>query len=531
MYKYFLKNDRKKVKKMKLKSVHELTLQEKIGQLILAGFHSTTVDEHLSTLIEEKSLGNVILFTRNFESADQMMHLTKEIHKKIIEKTGIIPFIAIDQEGGLVTRMMKDVTFAPGPGTTSASSYENATYLTGKMLARDMIHLGMNLNLAPSLDVNNNRDNPVINVRSLSDDPSVVANLGKEFIKGSLEYGVLPCEKHFPGHGDCAVDSHLGLPIINHDLERINQVELVPFISNIHTPCIMSAHILFDELDTVPATLSKKIMTGLLRDRLGFEGIIISDCLEMKAIEEHYGTAEGALQAILAGVDIVCISHTKHYQEEAISLITEAVKDGRLPLEELDKKVERILKYKAETISYLDKYFYNNDQFEKDYDALQIAQKIVDASFTKVEGTIPRIDVSTLIVAPVARARTIIEDEFDERNIAEALKREFPLSTIYELVETDEFKEMIMKQLSQFDHVLLFSYNAATSSFIVDFFNDILKEKDACVISLKGPMDYHKYLNLHHYYCLYEYTPNSIRTVIKALKNEITPTGHLPYKL
>ena len=229
---------------MKLKSLKEMTLKEKLGQLILPGFHSTYYDDQIKTLIEDYHVGNIILFTRNFESAEQIRNLCITLHEKVLEHTGHIPFIAIDQEGGLVTRMMKDVTFAPGPMTAS-SSIENATYYTGKMLAEDMIRLGMNLNLAPSLDVNNNPNNPVINVRSYSDDPKVVAELGKKFIKGSSEFGVLACGKHFPGHGDCEVDSHLGLPTINYDLDRIHQVEMYPFMQNIDVPAIMSAHILY----------------------------------------------------------------------------------------------------------------------------------------------------------------------------------------------------------------------------------------------------------------------------------------------
>ena len=173
-----------------MKNIKEMTLKEKIGQLILPGFHSYEYDDQLKTLIEDYHVGNVILFTRNFESASQMRTLTKKIHDEVLKHTGVVPFISIDQEGGLVTRMMKDVTFAAGPMTCSAVD-EKAAFDTGRMLAFDMINLGMNLNLAPSLDVNNNPNNPVINVRSYSDNPARVSLFGKNFINGSLEYGVL----------------------------------------------------------------------------------------------------------------------------------------------------------------------------------------------------------------------------------------------------------------------------------------------------------------------------------------------------
>lgn len=515
---------------MKLKSVKEMTLKEKLGQLILPGFHSTYYDEHIKKLIEEYHVGNVILFTRNFENGKQIRELTKKIHEETIKHTGHIPFIAIDQEGGLVTRMMKDVTFAPGPMTASAS-INDATYYTGKMLAEDMIRLGMNFNLAPSLDVNNNPNNPVINVRSYSDDPEVVAKLGKRFIEGSLEFGVLACAKHFPGHGDCEVDSHLGLPTINYDLDRIHRIEMHPFKENINVPAIMSAHIMFPAYDTVPATLSKKILTNVLREELGYKGLILTDCLEMKAISEMYGTSNGALMAVLAGADICDISHTLEYQVKALELLEEAVNDGRLPLEVLDEKVERILKAKEVTLPYLEKYFYNQEMVYSEENN-KLAQKIVDNSLTKVLGNDATLTNNTLIIAPVAMARTIIEDEFDERNLAKVLRKEFANVDVRELVNTNEFKEEILSILSNYDNVIVFSYNAAVSKQQVEFINAVLENKEATtVISLKGPMDYHKYQNLHNYLCLYEYTPNSIRTIVKYLKKELSPQGNLTIKL
>ncbi len=515
---------------MKLKTVKEMTLKEKLGQLILPGFHSTYYDDQIRTLIEDYHVGNVILFTRNFENASQIRKLTSKIHEEVIKHTGHIPFIAIDQEGGLVTRMMKDVTFAPGPMSASAS-IPDATYYTGKMLAEDMIRLGMNFNLAPSLDVNNNPNNPVINVRSYSDDPSVVAKLGKRFIEGSGEFGVLACAKHFPGHGDCEVDSHLGLPTINYDLERIHKIEMYPFIENINVPAIMSAHIMFPAYDTVPATLSKKILTNVLREELGFKGLILTDCLEMKAIADMYGTSNGALMAVLAGADICDISHTLEYQIKALELLEEAVLDGRLPLEVLDEKVERILKYKNQTLPYLEKYFYNQEmKFSEENN--QLAQTIVDNSLTHVLGENVILTPNTLVIAPVAMAKTIIEDEFDDRNLAKVLRKEFKGLDVRELSLTDEFTSDVVSNLDKYDQVILFSYNAATSKKQAQFINQVLSQKDnTTVISLKGPMDYHKYDNLKNYLCLYEYTPNSIRTVVKYFKNELLPKGKLTIKL
>ncbi len=512
-----------------MKNVKEMTLKEKIGQLILPGFHSYEYDEQLRTLIEDYHVGNVILFTRNFESANQMRALTTKIHEEVLKHTGIIPFISIDQEGGLVTRMMKDVTFAAGPMTCSAVS-KNAAFDTGKMLAYDMIQLGMNLNLAPSLDVNNNPNNPVINVRSYSDDPARVSEMGKSFIEGSLTYGVLPCAKHFPGHGDASVDSHLGLPTITHETKRIKEVEMRPFIDNINVPAIMSAHILFPAYDTVPATLSKKILTGILREELGYNGLIITDCLEMKAIADNYGTPEGALKAVIAGADLLCICHTLERQVRALQLIEEAVINGDISMEELDSHVERILKAKEKTRQYLEQYFYGHEEvFSDEFKAR--ASKIVDNSLTYVKGEKPVLTNKTLVLAPVAQAKTIIEDEFDERNLAKVMKNHYPNLDIREMTSEEVFKQDVLSILPNYEQVIIFSYNANVTPWQVALINEIMPKVKTFVISLKGPFDYHKYQNLTNYMCLYEYTPNSIKTIIKYFDHELEPTGHLPIKL
>ncbi len=515
---------------MYIKKVSEMNLDEKLGQLILAGFHSTEFDDDLKDIIENHHIGNIIMFTRNYTSAAQMRKLTKKIHEECIKNNGIIPFIAIDQEGGLVTRMMTDVTFAPGPMTCTASS-KDASFKAGKMLAEDMIKLGMNLNLAPSLDVNNNPDNPVINVRSYSDDPKVVSEMGANFIKGSMTYGVLPCAKHFPGHGDCAVDSHLGLPIINYDSKRIHEVEMYPFIQNIDVPAIMSAHILFPLYDNVPATLSRKIITGVLREELNYKGLTISDCLEMKAIADNFGTPEGAVRAIKAGIDLVCISHTKEYQLKTLELLKQEIVAGNISIEEIDEHVERILKFKEKTLSYLEKYFYNQEEVSFSKENKQEALNIVESSLTHCFGKLPVLAKDTIVIAPAAKARTIIEDEFDERNLASVLKKEFSDNKIVELIQTEEEKNKLLETIKNYQKVIFFSYNAAINPWQVNLINEIISKKETFVISLKGPMDYHKYHNLENYMCMYEYTPNSITTIVDYFKGKLTPKGKLPIKL
>ena len=190
----------------------------------------------------------------------------------------------------------------------------------------------------------------------------------------------------------------------------------------------------------------------------------------MKAIADMYGTANGALMAVLAGADLCDISHTLEYQVKALELLEEAVKDGRLPAEELDAHVERILKAKEDTLPYLEKYFYNQEMVYSEENK-QLASLIVDESLTKVLGNDAKLTDKTLIIAPVAYAKTIIEDEFDERNLAKVLRKEFPSVDVRELVNSEEFKEEILKILPNYDNVIIFSYNAAVSKQQVAFIN------------------------------------------------------------
>lgn len=215
---------------------------------------------------------------------------------------------------------------------------------------KELRALGINLNFAPVLDVNNNPDNPVIGVRSFGESAELVAEFGQRSVQGFQDANVVATAKHFPGHGDTSVDSHLDLPTIKHGQERIRSLELVPFIRAIEggVDAIMSSHIYFPafESEKLPATLSKAVLTGLLREELGYEGVIMTDCMEMNAIAEHYGTVAASVTAIEAGADLVLISHRLDRQIGAIDAIEQAVHEGRISEVRIDASVQRLLALK-----------------------------------------------------------------------------------------------------------------------------------------------------------------------------------------
>jgi len=324
-----------------------MTKKQKLGQRIGIGFSGTKISPEFKRLVKEYKIGNTILFRDNLVSTDQVKELCREIHELILEETGLPAFIAVDQEGGPVIRLPQDMVNIPGAMALAASGKIENISLAAEITAAELKRIGVNLNLAPVLDINCNRDNPVIGNRSFATTAKDVSFYSAALIKAYEENGLMCCGKHFPGHGDTDVDSHLDLPMVNMSLDELEKRELIPFRAAIEAgiPAIMTTHILFPQLECekLPATMSRKILQGLLRERLGFKGLIISDAMEMKAIKDYYGVPKGCVLALTAGVDIVYVCHESPDVEASILEMT-AASDENCP--EFNSSVERVLKYR-----------------------------------------------------------------------------------------------------------------------------------------------------------------------------------------
>lgn len=325
-------------------------LKRMAGQHFVAGFPGTSLNEAFIRLIKEYKIGNVILFRRNVESKEQLRGLCKEIQTLVQEETGHPAFITIDQEGGVVTRLSEDFCNVPEEMALAATGDPENMKICAGITARQLLDCGVNFNLAPVLDINNNPQNPVIGVRSYGDTPETVVKGTLAAIEGYLQEPLLCCGKHFPGHGDTAVDSHLGLPVINKTEEELRAFELLPFEAAIRAeiPAIMTSHILFPKIEKekVPCTMSRTIITDLLKGKLGFDGLIMSDCMEMNAIQTYYGSVEGVLGALRAGVDLVCISHSAEIAEQSVLALYRELEKGTLSRVELERSTDKILAYK-----------------------------------------------------------------------------------------------------------------------------------------------------------------------------------------
>ena len=335
--------------------IDDLSLAEKVGQLFQVGFHGTEPTESIRELIADYHVGGVIYFARNVETASQTAALSAALQDHATETSGIPLLIAADQEGGTSTRVPFGAV-PPSNMALGATGSESLAREFGEAVGRQISALGINFDLAPVLDVNNNPDNPVIGPRSFGADPALVSDFGVAVTEGLQSAGIAACGKHFPGHGDTAVDSHEAMPVIDHGRDRLDRVELRPFRAAIDAgiDAVMSSHVFFPEIvadDDIPATLSEPVLTGLLRDELGYDGLVATDCLEMNAISDGVGTAEGAVQAVAAGADIVYVSHTPKRQRAAVEAVVDAVRAGDIPEDQIDDSAERVLRLKDRVVA------------------------------------------------------------------------------------------------------------------------------------------------------------------------------------
>jgi len=328
-----------------------MTLREAIGQLFILGFEGRVLSQALKAFLHECNPGGLILFARNLGSPEEVAALTAGLQAG--SPTPL--FIAIDQEGGRVARLGPPFTQWPSPSAVGAFGSVTLTYALGDAMAKELLAVGINTNLAPVLDVLTNPENPVMAGRSFGADPHAVAQLGTAFFRGQRDAGVLAVGKHFPGHGDTAADSHLALPVVRHDLARLLDVELVPFHKVIGDGirALMTAHLLVPALDPVrPATLSRAILSDLLREQLGFAGLIMSDDLLMQGIADTTPPGEAAIRFLEAGGDLILICQDEAAQREAVAAVADAVETGRLSEKRLQASCDRIARAKAQYLGH-----------------------------------------------------------------------------------------------------------------------------------------------------------------------------------
>jgi beta-N-acetylhexosaminidase len=312
---------------------HGLSLRQTCGQLLVGGFAGDTLPASFAAALRSGLRAGAILFRRNVPELGQTAALCEAIRDAAGD---VPPFVAVDQEGGRVTRLPAPFLTLPPARKLAATGDEDLVRRAGAAVGEELAALGFNLDFAPVLDVDSNPANPIIGDRAYGSDPGTAARFGLAFAAGLASAGVLGCGKHFPGHGDTSVDSHLALPVVDHGRARLDAVELAPFraAARAGLPTLMTAHVVLPALDAgVPATLSKRVCTDLLRAELGFGGLLFSDDLEMKAVADRYSVEESAVGAVRAGCDALLVCSREDWQERALdALVREAERDPAFAL-------------------------------------------------------------------------------------------------------------------------------------------------------------------------------------------------------
>ncbi|MBH5318499.1 glycoside hydrolase [Paenibacillus sp. GSMTC-2017] len=514
------------------------SLKEKIGQLFVFGFNGYEPTEQIKELINSYGIGGTIYFTRNVKDAKQVHSLSVEL-QQLTKKAGRPPmFIAIDQEGGMVARLVDGVTLMPGNMALGATGVSESAQETARICGEELRSLGITMNYAPCIDVNNNPDNPVINVRSYSDRSDIVSDLGAAAVIGYQSARVAATVKHFPGHGDTSVDSHHALPVLPHSRERLDAIELLPFRAAIEagTDCIMTAHVCLPALDPtgVPSTLSEPVLTGLLRKELGYDGIIVTDCLEMSAIDEHYGPGQGSIQALRAGADMVLVSHRIDKQIAALEAVADAVESGALSEARIDEALGRVLRLKEKL--QLEEEIAPWEQVQDEIGTARnkaIAVKWSEASVTLVKNegkSLPlKRDVQTLVLWPDIVPVSVA----DEMLSSDGTLGDFLTQYGATVVERKMNSEKPLEGIEGFQQVVVVTYDASKHPLERDIAREAVKLAGDRVVavSVRNPLDLLLYPDVKTYVAVYECRPLALSSAAKVLLGDLKPVGTLPLEI
>ena len=328
------------------------------ASVMMVGFQGKTVPEDLTRYVDEGAPAGVVLFRRNVASSDQVAELMRGL-RALWPEGAPTPLMAVDQEGGKVRRLRApecpEFLDLPEARRVAHADNPSLTRRLGELTARQLAAVGFNLDFSPVLDVDSNPDNPVIAARSYASAPEGVIRHALAFAAGLEAGGVIPCGKHFPGHGDTDLDSHLALPRLPHDLARLREVELRPFEAAVKAgiPTMMSAHIIFEALDQVwPATLSAEVLPTLLREEMGFDGVVFSDDLEMRAIADHQSAESIAEQGLGATLDVFLVCHELDRARAIRSALAASARRDPTQAMRLERAAKRVSRLRAQAADH-----------------------------------------------------------------------------------------------------------------------------------------------------------------------------------
>jgi beta-N-acetylhexosaminidase len=518
-----------------LPDISTLTLTQKVGQLVQIDIPDMRLSDRTREHFRRYEYNGVILFAKNVADRAQVVRLAEELH----EMCAIAPMLTVDQEGGLVDRFrFAQMSCSPGAMALAATGDPNWTHQAHKIMGVELASLGIALNFAPCLDVNNNPANPIIGARSFGADAATVRSHGLAAMRGLQEGGVGACAKHFPGHGDTDQDSHLELPLVSKSREELEEVELPPFRAAIDAgiDAIMTAHIIFPAIDDtpgMPATLSWPILTGLLREEMGFDGVVFTDSMAMQAVAQRFGVGEAAVMSIEAGADVVLACGPFENHIASVEALLKAVETGRITEKRLNDSVQRIFNLKAR--------YCRLPQREPGYPILEhhnSMSSICAKSVTVLSGAADLVlSGRTLVLLPDALPQTPLGEVDRAVSLAESL---IQLNTDpdlcideerYHINGSGESWREISARASAYDHVVvcLFSRSRLPDGQRLLVENLVRDGVFPTLVSFSSPYLFDNLPEQHRARVLtYNYSPLSLTALARVLLGQEKAPGRCP---
>jgi beta-N-acetylhexosaminidase len=515
-----------------------------IGQKLLLAFKGKTLSSEMTAGLQKYKPAGITLFRSfNIDGPEQVLGLTRDLQQSAKE-LGLAPLlIATDQEGGQLMAIGEGTTQLPGNLALGAVGSPELAQQAGEVLGRELSAMGFNMNYAPCCDVNSNPHNPVIGTRSFGEDPAAVASLSAAMIKGIQSQGVAAVAKHFPGHGDTITDSHLGLPSLAHNMERLQSVEFPPFKAAIlaDVQLMMSAHLSLPSIDGEggpPATLSSAILQGLLRGQLGFQGVIVSDAMDMHAIAQGERLGDEAIRAANAGVDLLLLTSENADHERVFSTLAHSIEDGQLDPVILAASLERI--------SRLKNWVTNHSQnFGLDVVCCAVhqavARDIAERSITLIRDEahlIPlRINPGQKVVVVIPKPMNLTPADtssYTTPELAAALRKYHPaVEEIFISMSPDTAEiQHTLDSLQNADLIICGTINAFDSPSQTDFIHHVLKRGiPTIIVALRMPYDLIGFPEASTYLCTYSILEPSMDALAKILTGRLIPKGKLPVSI
>lgn len=517
-------------------TLSKMTLRERIAQMIISNTFGEYYEEsspeykRLKNLCQTENIGGFIFFKGTSSGYARLSN-------KLQEMSEIPLLISADFERGTAMRVT-DGTLFPYNMAIGATRNPELAYRMGKLIARESRLLGVHQNYSPVCDVNNNPNNPIINVRSFGEDPELVSLMSEMMLKGLQEEKVIATAKHFPGHGDTEIDSHKDLPILNFSAERMNRIELVPFKNAVKNGVlsVMVAHLSFPELEpepNVPASLSEKIVTGLLGQQLGFEGLVVTDALNMKGITKYFSTSDVAVMCVKAGIDLILMPTN---ERGTIDAIENAVIGGEITEERINRSVEKILRAKAWLGLNEDRYVNSADVYKviNTIESNELSQQIADESITLVkddQGVVPLKDSeSKIMLLNLGDLNASQGAQYFSGKVKEYYPNMLLADTVSNIVEAALECEYIIVAI--YAKVKAWTGEISIKQEDREKVNSLASlGKKAIVISFGNPYLLKEFPSVPCYVCAYGDAETSINAALRALSGKIRIKGKLPVSI